>query len=104
MRAVVLIRPAAGWDLEEAFDWSEGIESGLGPRFLANVDRIVTVLEEHPFAYQLHYKTVRRAVVQQSPYLLYHVSTPERVHIIACYSGHRDPRWIRRALRSRSGA
>lgn len=103
MRVPVIIRPTAEMDLQSAFDWSEGIEAGLGSRFLLNVDRIVERLEGQPFAFPVFYREVRRAVVPHSPYLLFHVSADSRVVVLACFSGHRDPRWIRRALKRRQG-
>jgi hypothetical protein len=54
-------------DLQGAFDWSEGIEAGLGSRFLFNVDRIVETLESQPFVFPVFYREVRRAVVFTRP-------------------------------------
>lgn len=104
MSVPVIIRPTAETDLQSAFDWSEGIEAGLGSRFLSNVDRIVETLESQPFVFPVFYREVRRAVVPHSPYLLFHVSAESRVVVLACFSGHRDPRWIRRALKRRQGS
>jgi len=104
LSAAVIVRPAADLDLQDAFEWSETIEVGLGPRFTANVDRVIQVLEQQPFAFPIYYRNTRRAIVQQSPYVLYHVSKVDRVFIVACFSGHRDSRWVRRALRARGGA
>ena len=104
MNIPVIIRPAAELDLQDAFNRSDGIEPGLGLRLLLNVDRIVATLESLPFVFPLTYRNVRRAIVPHSPYLLFHVTFPTRVVVIACFSGHRDPRWIRRSLKRRQGA
>lgn len=101
MSVPVIIRPTAEMDLQSAFDWSEGIEEGLGSRVPFNVDRVVETLESQPFVFPVFHREVRRAVVPHSPYLLFHVSAESRVVVLACFSGHRDPRWIRRALKRR---
>jgi plasmid stabilization system protein ParE len=97
----VIIRPAAETDLQDSWEWSESLEPGLGTRLLVNVGRIVETLENHPFAFPVFYREARRAVVPHSPYLLFHVSSESRVVVVACFSVHRDPRWVRRALRRR---
>ena len=97
----VIIRPAAELELQDAFVWSENVEPGLGSRFLTNVSRIVETLEAQPYAFPVFYRDTRRAVVPHSPYLLFFVSTPTRVVVLACFSGHRDPRWVRRILKRR---
>ena len=104
MNIPVIIRPAAELDLQDAFNRSDGIEPGLGLRLLLNVDRIVATLASQPFVFPLAYRDVRRAIVPHSPYLLFHVTLPARVVVIACFSGYRDPRWIRRSLSRRQGA
>ena len=104
MNIPVIIRPAAELDILDALNRSEEIEPGLGLRFLRNVDRIVATLESQPFVFPLAYRDVRRAIVPHSPYLLFHVTFPTRVVVIACFSGHRDPRWIRRSLKHRQRA
>lgn len=103
MSTPVIIRPAAELEIQDAFDWSESVEPGLGSRFMTNVNRVVETLEAQPFAFPVFYRDTRRAVVPHSPYLLFHVSTPARVVVLACFSGHRDPRWVRRTLKRRQG-
>ena len=102
--ARVIIRPTAELDLLDAFEYSEIIEPGLGIRFNDNVERLIRQLESLPFSYPLYYRESRRAVIRQSPYLLYHTSTEQLVYVVACFSAHRDPRWVRRRLASRGGA
>ena len=101
--ARVIVRPIAEYEIQDAYDWSEAIEPGLGPRFSANVDQIIETLEGQPLAFPVFYRTIRRVVIRQSPYLLYYLPTTETVYVVACFSAHRDPRWIRRRLAARGG-
>ena len=95
----LLIRPRAESDLVEAQQWYEAQRRGLGGEFRIEVDKILGQLLDQPFIYPLVTPRSRRAVVHRFPYLLYFLVEGERVSVIACLHGKRDPKLLRSRLR-----
>jgi toxin ParE1/3/4 len=95
----VLIRSLAEGDLAKAQRWYEWERKGLGKEFRAEVDRVLAQVADHPLMYPLVQERVRRAGVDRFPYLVFYVVAGDRVSVIACLHGHRDPKLLRSRLR-----
>lgn len=94
---VVIFRREAEAELAEAIDWYEARRGGLGGQFLLAVDAAVARIARDPEAYPIVHRDVRRVLLRRFPYALYYVVTPDRVTVLACFHGRRDPRrWQRR--------
>lgn len=95
----LLVRPAAEGDIEEAFDWYESRRLGLGHVFLHAVDRAMQAAAEHPRAYAVLYRDVRRVLLPKFPYGLYfRLLEEDAIIVIGCIHGKRHPRvWRTRA-------
>jgi len=94
----LLIRPRAERDLIEAQQWYEAQRPGLGREFRAEVDKILAQLPSHPLMYPLVQERAHRAVVARFPYLVYYLVAGDRISVIACFHGHRDPKLLRSRL------
>jgi plasmid stabilization system protein ParE len=94
----VIFTPAARWELIEAHNWYENKSPGLGRRFMAAVDAEVERVGANPLEFPAVYRTIRRALLRRFPYaLMYVVESDNRVTVIACFHGSRDPvHWQRR--------
>ena len=94
----VVVRPAAASDIEDAYQWYEFQQLGLGDEFLAALrstrDRIV----EHPEAFPVLHRDTRRALIpQRFPYGLFYRIYDDAIVVVACIHAKRDPRlWQRR--------
>jgi plasmid stabilization system protein ParE len=94
----VVVRPAAAADIEDAYQWYESQQPGLGEEFLAALggahDRIV----EHPEAFPILHRNTRRALIpRRFPYGLFYRIDGETIIIVAFMHAKRDPRrWQRR--------
>jgi hypothetical protein len=44
----VLYRPAAEFELQEAYNWYEGREPGLGSEFMRCIDSCLQLIHRHP--------------------------------------------------------
>jgi len=90
--------PEADADLKEAFAWYESIHPDLGARFALAVETVVEVIARSPLAFQIVHSEIRRAGVRRFPYGLFFKVEPNRIVVIACMHGKRNPkRWkIRR--------
>ena len=92
MRARLLSRAEA--ELVEAMNYYGGQASGLGTRFLAEVEAAVALIEAHPLAWMPRSSRARRCRVKHFPFgLLYQVRADE-ILILAVMDLRRDPkRW-----------
>jgi plasmid stabilization system protein ParE len=84
--------------LIDAQDWYEKEAPGLGRRFRAAVVAAIQRMAANPSQFPQIYKDVRRTLLRRFPYaLLFVIEADERLTIIACFHGSRDPaRWQKR--------
>jgi toxin ParE1/3/4 len=94
----VLVRPAAAADIEDAYEWYESRQPGLGDEFLNALRTIRDRLLEHPEAYPVLHRDTRRALIaERFPYALFYRIYGDTVVVVACLHAKRDPRrWQRR--------
>jgi plasmid stabilization system protein ParE len=79
----VILRPRAEQDIEIARDWYDAQRGGLGDEFLGSVQACLQAIRQFPEARPTIYKKVRRAVVQQFPYLIFYLLAPDKVLVLA---------------------
>jgi plasmid stabilization system protein ParE len=87
----VQVRRAAELDVAEAQLWYEAQRTGLGAEFYSEVSRVIDLLAETPFIYQIVHRDVRRAIVRRFPYLIWYRVLGEVVTVLACAHGKQDP-------------
>jgi plasmid stabilization system protein ParE len=88
----VVWTPDANEDLLEARAWYDNIRPHLGERFALAVEATVEVIAEHPLQFPVVYRSRRRAGVWRFPYGLFFDVQGQRIVIIACFHGRRNPR------------
>jgi plasmid stabilization system protein ParE len=90
----VVWTPAADADLLEARAFYDSIRFELGDRFAQAVDQTVEAISEHPRQFPVVHRGQRRAGVWRFPYGIFFEVQEERIVVIACMHGRRDPkRW-----------
>jgi toxin ParE1/3/4 len=92
MSLPVVLRPDATADLVAARDWYEQRRSGLGAKFVAAMDKMVSRIEATPELYAVVLKNVRRGKLRRFPYVVYYRVLADRVEVIAILHGSRDQR------------
>jgi toxin ParE1/3/4 len=94
----VVVRPAAAADIEDAYEWYESQQPGLGDEFLTALRATRDRLLEHPEAYPVLHRNTRRALIpQRFPYALFYRLYGDTIVVVACMHAKRDPRrWQRR--------
>ena len=91
MTKPVLFMPAARLELIEARDWYDRMLSGLGQRFLDQVDVQIGRIEAHPLQFPVMWRDVRRVRVARFPYGLFFRILPDVQYVIAIFHSSRDP-------------
>jgi toxin ParE1/3/4 len=84
--------PGANEDLLEARAWYDNIRPELGQRFALGVESTVEAMAEHPLQFPIVYRDLRRAGVRRFPYGIFFELQDDRIVVIACFHGRRNPR------------
>ena len=86
--------PEADAELKEARAWYDNIRPELGDRFAVAVEETVDAVAEHPLQFPVVYRGRRRAGVRRFPYGIFFEVQEQRIVVIACFHGRRNPkRW-----------
>jgi plasmid stabilization system protein ParE len=82
----------ANQDLLDARAWYDNVRPELGDHFALSVETTVKAIAEHPLQFPVTYKSRRRAGVRRFPYGLFFEVQNNRIVVIACFHGRRNPR------------
>lgn len=94
MNYQVIIQPEAEIELDDAYDYLNGVRPNLGFDLLELVADVVEQLETNPHQFQKVYQEKRRAVIQRFQYNVIYKIIEQEVFILAIIHGSRNPeRW-----------
>jgi len=97
MRIVVL--PEAADEFEDAADYYDHQQPGLGQRYRDEVDRHIRWIGQYPNLPHVRSGGYRRVNLKIFPYYVAYVFHQEAVWVLAIAHAHRKPEyWIRRRL------
>ena len=89
--------PAARTDLNQAVDYYENCQSGLGSEFLDEVEAALKRILQFPEAWGKLSNRTRRCLTNRFPYGLIYQTQENQIRIIAVAHSHRHPGyWIDR--------
>jgi toxin ParE1/3/4 len=91
MSLPVVLRAEAEAEFDEAFDYYEAQQAGLGVTFAARVQQVFDRIGANPLLHQVVMGDVRKAVVTQFPFSVYYRPHVDRVEVIAVFHTSRDP-------------
>ncbi|WP_157939485.1 type II toxin-antitoxin system RelE/ParE family toxin [Gracilimonas amylolytica] len=92
MPKTLILTPQAEKDFDDAHDWYETQDPGLGKEFARCVDVKITSVLRTPHQHQVIYKNVvRRAVVNRFPFSIYFVEQQDAISVFAILHQHRNP-------------
>ena len=87
--------PDAEVELNEAIEWYEMREFGLGLDFATQVHAAIQRALAFPLAWQEMGGEIRRTLVHRFPYGVLYVAEPDRLLIVAVMHLHRHPDYWR---------
>jgi plasmid stabilization system protein ParE len=86
--------PEADAELKEARAWYDDVRLELGERFAKTVEATVVEISQNPLQFPVVYQGRHRAGVRRFPYGLFFEVQEDRIVVMACFHGRRDPkRW-----------
>ena len=77
--------------MEEAFDWYEQRQSGLGVDFLAAVRKVIEQVCSQPRMHAVVMKDVRKAVLRKYPYIVLYREEQGELVVVSIFHTSRDP-------------
>jgi len=82
-------------DIQEAKNWYEEQQKGLGKRLLENVRLTVKELKHNPFIGSVKYMEIRTISCSKFPYSIHYSidETKSEVVIVSIFHLHRKPFW-----------
>jgi plasmid stabilization system protein ParE len=98
MSLPIAFHRAASAEFIEASAWYETKRLGLALEFMAEIDRCVSLVSEHPLQFAVVREDIRRIVANRFPYSVYFRAEENRIVVLAVFHGSRDPAiWQTRA-------
>lgn len=76
MNLPLVLRAEARADFDEAFDWYEAQQPGLGVDFAARVQEVFDRISANPLLHVAVFQDVRKAIVQRFPYCVFYRLAP----------------------------
>jgi len=96
----VRLSSLAALDLQQARDWFDAQEQGVGDKFLGSVEQTLARISRNAEQYQVALLDLRRAPVRPYKYSLWYRMLPDESIVVAALSDRRDLSLARRrALR-----
>jgi hypothetical protein len=83
-------------EAEAARDWYEHAREGLGVVFATEVDRVVSMIEQHPSRFPFHADGLRRASLRRFPFSVFFEEADDITYVWAVFHHRRDPSTIER--------
>ncbi len=83
--------PDAEREFNEAIEYYEGCEPGLGYDFAIEVGTAIQSILRYPEAWSVVDEDVRRRLVNRFPYAVLYTVEHGTIHVLAVMNAHRDP-------------
>lgn len=99
MRYQVVLTSAANDDFTESLRWYSNQQYGLEQQFHAAVAAVIDLIAEQPRLFRVRRKSVRAAVVQKFPFLIFYKveAQRQRIVVLAILHQSRNPKiWMKR--------
>ena len=68
----VVVTDDAENDVEQAMDWYESKQTGLGKKYLFSITNCIKLIVKNPFAFAIIFLKIRKANIKKFPYSLYY--------------------------------
>jgi plasmid stabilization system protein ParE len=91
MSLPIVLRDEATAEFDEAFDWYDARQIGLGSEFVAEVQKVFDRIAANPYVYRNVFADIHKGVVRRFPYCVFYRPHADWVEVIAVFHTSRDP-------------
>jgi len=88
---VLLYTDRAKEDLQSAYLWYEGCQSGLAEEFLVEIELAIHRVLEHPKSYSIAYGQFRHCPVKRFPYSIFYTLEGQNILVHAVFDQRQNP-------------
>jgi len=92
MRYNIILQPGAEEDINDAYNWYEDKQPGLGDLLLKDLVIVYKTLQQNPELYSKLTKRYRQAHLIRFPYVVVYAIEEPQVHIYAVFHTSRNPK------------
>ena len=96
----VIFDSLAAKEFDDAFEYYEAQELGLGERFRKEVWSAINILERYPEAGQEVRPKIRKILIRRFPYKLIYAFRDDMIYVLAVAHGYREPDYCIERVRS----
>ena len=98
MTLQVVFRRAARQEFDDAANWYEERQAGLGQQFIIEIDRAITLAADGPERFPALHRDVRCVRARRFPYSVFFRARSNQLVVLAVFHARRDPViWLGRA-------
>jgi plasmid stabilization system protein ParE len=98
MTLKVVFRPAARAEFDGAAPWYEDRQSGLGLKFVSEIDHAVDLASKQPGMFPIRHNEIRCVQSRRFPYSVFYRVESEQIVVLAVFHARRNPAiWRSRA-------
>jgi len=87
----LVVQPQSDLDIQAAAVWYEDQRSGLGSRFLDELDLVFQRIKDNPQQFPRVEGDAQRALLRHFPYGVYFLVESEEIIVLAVLHLHREP-------------
>ena len=86
-------------DIEDAYQWYEGKQEGLGERFFTELAVCCAQVKEHPEYYSKIGKSLRKVLLDRFPYIVTFEIIGSTIFVYAVFHTSRNPKEIAKRMK-----
>lgn len=94
----ISFHPEAAQEYEQAIDYYEGCQLGLGKQLVQEIDAAIQHIVDYPHAWSVIKGNLRRILVRRFPFGLLYVFENNEIQIIAVMHLNRSPNYWEKRL------
>ena len=91
MSIPIIFRRLARYEFDNASDWYEQRQSGLGEALTAAIQQVLDQITSQPDFYPTVLQDIREALVSGYPFCIYYRVEPGQIVILSVFHTARDP-------------
>ncbi len=93
---LIILRPAAELEMQDAYNWYEERQEGLGSEFMRCAENCIELIRRHPEIFPVAHRTIRQGVIRRFPYSIFYIPEDRAIIVLSVFHASRQPkRWER---------
>ncbi len=91
--SAIIFHPEARDELFSSIAYYNEKSPGLGTEFLEEIKKSVRNIQSNPKRWKIVKNQVRQCILQRFPFLIFYISTPKQIFIVAFAHNKRKPNY-----------